>query len=375
MKRVILTTEQINKVLKESDTNSQTLQFTMPKGGTPSQVLASTEAQQAIQKAKGVFGGQITAQVTPSDGPSDYTLTTPNPTGSGSNGAVENSVENTKAIENGFNVNYDVTNEHKSFSKRQIEEARLEKLRKEGTVMTKKQLKEEWQEKPNDDANQWNEEFKMFMDGLRNGLGLDFGDNTIAVEIFKGKTPSNDPRYVYFSKGDTCLHDDHFYIQNSPQLKPNRIREIYDYAGWNYDENCEDYEYLNEDEIDWNQRKQMRMDNFWDTLEYYIGLKDEQGSLNPEQLAHAEDVCNKLSCFGADAEEFCNYAREVLGLDELQENKIKINPENKGKFTATKKRTGKSTEELTHSKNPLTKKRANFAKMAKRHWKPLKNSE
>ena len=267
------------------------------------------------------------------------------------------------------------TNENKSFSKRQIEEARLEKLRKEGTVMTKKQLKEEWQEKPNDDANQWNEEFKMFMDGLRNGLGLDFGDNTIAVEIFKGKTPSNDPRYVYFSKGDTCLHDDHFYIQNSPQLKPNRIREIYDYAGWNYDENCEDYEYLNEDEIDWNQRKQMRMDNFWDTLEYYIGLKDEQGSLNPEQLAHAEDVCNKLSCFGADAEEFCNYAREVLGLDELQENKIKINPENKGKFTATKKRTGKSTEELTHSKNPLTKKRANFAKMAKRHWKPLKNSE
>jgi hypothetical protein len=40
---------------------------------------------------------------------------------------------------------------------------------------------------------------------------------------------------------------------------------------------------------------------------------------------------------------------------------IKINPENKGKFTATKKRTGKSTEELTQSHNPLTKKRAVFA--------------
>lgn len=51
---------------------------------------------------------------------------------------------------------------------------------------------------------------------------------------------------------------------------------------------------------------------------------------------------------------------------------IDINPKNKGKFTATQKRTGKSTEELTHSKNPLTRKRANFAKMAKRGWKPLK---
>lgn len=45
---------------------------------------------------------------------------------------------------------------------------------------------------------------------------------------------------------------------------------------------------------------------------------------------------------------------------------IEIDPKNKGKFNATKKRTGKSTEELTHSKNPLTRKRAIFAQnMAK----------
>ena len=37
-------------------------------------------------------------------------------------------------------------------------------------------------------------------------------------------------------------------------------------------------------------------------------------------------------------------------------SKILIKPENRGKFTDTKKRTGKSTEELTHSKNPLTRK-------------------
>lgn len=46
--------------------------------------------------------------------------------------------------------------------------------------------------------------------------------------------------------------------------------------------------------------------------------------------------------------------------------KIHINPENKGKFTETKKRTGKTTEELTHSKNPVTRKRAIFAQNSAR---------
>ena len=46
--------------------------------------------------------------------------------------------------------------------------------------------------------------------------------------------------------------------------------------------------------------------------------------------------------------------------------KIRIKPANRGKFNATKKRTGKTTEELTHSKNPLTRKRAIFAQNAKK---------
>ena len=47
---------------------------------------------------------------------------------------------------------------------------------------------------------------------------------------------------------------------------------------------------------------------------------------------------------------------------------IHIKKKNRGKFNALKKRTGKSTEELTHSKNPLTRKRAIFAQNAKK-WK------
>lgn len=45
-------------------------------------------------------------------------------------------------------------------------------------------------------------------------------------------------------------------------------------------------------------------------------------------------------------------------------SKIHIKPENRGKFNATKKKTGKTTEELTHSKNPVTRKRAIFAQNA-----------
>lgn len=60
---------------------------------------------------------------------------------------------------------------------------------------------------------------------------------------------------------------------------------------------------------------------------------------------------------------------EIVGIPYLSKGSgIHIKKENRGKFTATKKRTGKTTEELTHSKNPLTRKRAIFAQNAKK-WK------
>ena len=55
-------------------------------------------------------------------------------------------------------------------------------------------------------------------------------------------------------------------------------------------------------------------------------------------------------------------------LPHFKKGGIYIKPENRGKFNALKKRTGKTTEELTHSKNPLTRKRAIFAQNAK-HFK------
>ena len=53
---------------------------------------------------------------------------------------------------------------------------------------------------------------------------------------------------------------------------------------------------------------------------------------------------------------------------EYKSGGIYINPKNRGKFNALKKRTGKTTAQLTHSSNPLTRKRAIFAQNA-RKWK------
>lgn len=63
-----------------------------------------------------------------------------------------------------------------------------------------------------------------------------------------------------------------------------------------------------------------------------------------------------------------NYSSEFINkIAGYKDGKIAIKPANRGKFNATKKRTGKTTEELTHSKNPLTRKRAIFAQNA-RKW-------
>ena len=63
-------------------------------------------------------------------------------------------------------------------------------------------------------------------------------------------------------------------------------------------------------------------------------------------------------------EDYMEYGGEI----EEAKSGIHIKKKNRGKFNALKKRTGKTTEELTHSKNPLTRKRAIFAQNAKK-WK------
>ena len=94
-------------------------------------------------------------------------------------------------------------------------------------------------------------------------------------------------------------------------------------------------------------------------------------------------LLNNIKKINADQSQMFNSNNKILGLPNMKNGKlpqfgelpeykngkpsIHINPANRGKFNATKKRTGKTTEELTHSSNPLTRKRAIFAQNA-RKW-------
>ena len=90
-----------------------------------------------------------------------------------------------------------------------------------------------------------------------------------------------------------------------------------------------------------------------------INSKVKSDFLKPSSLLKKKEELEELS--------------EMLGVkvskkDTYASIEIHIKPENKGKFNATKARTGKTTEELTHSSNPITRKRAIFALNAS-HWK------
>lgn len=96
----------------------------------------------------------------------------------------------------------------------------------------------------------------------------------------------------------------------------------------------------------------------------------EQVAMTPGAIGHgfmSDYLNNKKQQIEADN----NMTNMFAGMPSTmfaEGGKIHIKPENKGKFTETMKRTGKSAEELSHSKNPLTRKRAIFALNA-RKWK------
>lgn len=100
------------------------------------------------------------------------------------------------------------------------------------------------------------------------------------------------------------------------------------------------------------------------------GLKSANTFINRlRSRSKLRNVINS-NVFGLKALDFVD---DTYGSDRTSDNirrtlaaggSIHINPANRGKFNATKARTGKTTEELTHSKNPLTRKRAIFAQNA-----------
>jgi hypothetical protein len=92
--------------------------------------------------------------------------------------------------------------------------------------------------------------------------------------------------------------------------------------------------------------------------EYYAGYHAPEDERKYREWAKA----GKVGYYDGKKE----FGGDYIPHSSLRSESIEIDPKNKGKFTATKKATGKSTEELTHSKNPLTRKRAIFAQNAKK---------
>lgn len=93
---------------------------------------------------------------------------------------------------------------------------------------------------------------------------------------------------------------------------------------------------------------------------------DESGRIGKSESSG--NLVDKPTTFsGTSVENATNKKQEALF---KKGGGIRIKPENKGKFTATMKRTGKTAEQLAHSKNPLTRKRAIFA-LNSRKWKHL----
>lgn len=141
------------------------------------------------------------------------------------------------------------------------------------------------------------------------------------------------------------------------------------------------YTYPNNRTIDWSKIKE----------EYSLVNKSKYNRVFYDPASHVEDDWKKIQGFqdGGEVDEFQRKTRRDIMQESLVDgrpdyNKMNIMPQypipsykyggihikkkNRGKFNALKKRTGKSTEELTHSKNPLTRKRAIFAQNARR-WK------
>ena len=94
------------------------------------------------------------------------------------------------------------------------------------------------------------------------------------------------------------------------------------------------------------------------------GIEDILHEIVPDQTTQ-----NALPTVEGIMDNYNNFFNEgILAYGGNMNNKIHINPKNKGKLTATAKRTGKSFSELAHSSNPLTRKRAIFALNAAK-WK------
>ena len=123
-----------------------------------------------------------------------------------------------------------------------------------------------------------------------------------------------------------------------------------------------------------NQKKALTQANIDNLIRSYQG-NEQVRQFKKTDYARNQLINARAGERGIDARTIASLPPEVrkqLGYEAeggiFKKGGIYIKPKNRGKFNALKKRTGKTTEQLKHSKNPLTRKRATFAANA-RKWK------
>lgn len=348
-KRIILTNKQLNEVLKEANLSVDTGKANGSNATNAYNQLTSADKAQEFQKLDSLTQGENGITVT-SQG-TDENMPTLSLTANTLSDAANQVIDNADTLNKGCDFDIKMQKESKSFSKKHIEEARLRKMRNEGVVMSKSELIKSFLKEDAGEVNRYGVQDNLNRNTLKemnrqhiiyiSNLGYevridsDFG-NIYASREEGGSSVSKISKFDFMKKqfGDKTIYDD---------LNTN-------YSIRNLDSN--------------NIPKQLLVadDNLAKKIAYWIFAASKRK--------------NGFGKWDFDFDKNLMKSKTWL-TNELNEgkrkNKIKIDPKNKGKFTTTKKKTGKSTEELTHSKNPLTRKRAMFAKMAKRNWKPLKS--
>lgn len=180
-----------------------------------------------------------------------------------------------------------------------------------------------------------------------------------------------------FLDRSTPLHEMVHAATNKYKIQQAAINEILGGSLY-YKTGTSNYKdkYLDDPSEVYSRLMQFRYDNKL-TPNYKVTKKDlerwrKSETVNGYNLINRYDDDVLLKLFNDVAMNNTDYSSDVLfaangKLPGYSNGKIRIKPANRGKFNATKKRTGKTTEELTHSKNPLTRKRAIFAQNA-RKW-------
>lgn len=449
-KKIVLTTEQLNRILREE--NTTTVQLNTTGNTIPSVTNTLLQNQDKIRSAS-KYGDVDLHFSNPNagNGSNDTVPTQHVEVNDGQNisQAINQQVNPTVLADGGdIEVSGDGVSEGKKFSKRMVEEARLDKIRQNGIVITKRALSESFL---SEDVNNLNRhvEINTVSDKLKeytrknivyiSYLGYEIRIDSDFGAIYTSREHGGSS-VSKMSKGDFLkmmsgdknivsdiieLHIRNLDSHNMPQtLLVSDIslakkiahwisvssknggmfgkwdfpfdKNLMNYNAWLEKTNVSDKAKNELSNASLNELEEKPHDGANQTYDNKIGINPEpktfivswmaeltapkKGKVGGNMLIKAVDekeaekrFKKRLFANGYNGEpaSFTLVDLKIEEADNVNEGKIKINPENKGKFNATKKRTGKSTEELTHSKNPLTRKRANFAKMAKRNWKPL----